>query len=79
MVLVRTICSRVADLGPLGGLARATHRALSRICEWSKVEEFAAWQLADVFQDGIEFGYFQEEQCRRTFGFGSGASPQSFA
>jgi len=73
-----------------------------------KVEEFAAWQLADAFksevfallkgsreamrdrdfcrflddalgslreaegwiQDGIEFGSFQEDQCRRAFWFG---------
>ena len=35
-----------------------------------KVEEFAAWQLADAFQDGIEFGYFHEDQCRRAFWFG---------
>ena len=33
MVFGRTICSRVADLGPIGGFARGTHRALSGVCE----------------------------------------------
>ena len=54
MVLVCTICGGVADLGPIGGFARGTHRALSGVGEGSrKVEEFAAWQLADAFKSEV--------------------------
>jgi hypothetical protein len=38
------------------------------------LREAEAW-----IQDGIEFGYFQKDQCRARFGSESGASPQRFA
>src|SRR5262245_47107881 len=49
------------------GFVRFSPRDSCRFLDYAlgSLREAEGW-----IQDGIEFGYFQEEQCRRGFGFG---------
>jgi four helix bundle protein len=49
------------------GFLRFSPREFCRFLDYAlgSLREAEGW-----IQDGIEFGYFQEEQCRRAFGFG---------
>ena len=54
LVFVRTICSRATNLGPIGVCRQAyTVHGQGSVTGVQRVEEFAAWQLADAFKSEV--------------------------
>ena len=75
MVLVRTICSRVADLGPIGGLARGTHRALSRTRHPVRRKTSPKGSSGSVRAISAGFSTTRSDRCaKRKAGFRTGSN-----